>query len=221
MNRVALALAILLVADGSAAQDFIRSKGLLSDDDFYRLVACGQQPGGVCTFLMRHWPQDLATDVTVTKLLDIDPVSPIVAAQVSTAIDRAIDALNATGAGIHLRRMPDNSPGRVQLSVRSHATMQLVSNETRPENVPAGLVVFQTDGPSRITGAVIMIDADLPLTQINSVVLEELTQSLGLPFDISNPYYLRRSIFSQERNSVTVITGQDAMALRQHYPATH
>lgn len=218
MNRAALALAILLVADGSAAQDYIRSKGRLSDNDFYRLVACGQPQGGVCTFRLRRWPSDLAHNITVTKLLDIDPVSPIVVAQVSLAIDHAIDTLNATGANIRLRRLPDNAPGRVQLSVRSHATMQLVSNETRPETVPAGLVVFQTDGPSRITGAVIMIDADLPLTQINSVVLEELTQSLGLPYDISNPYYLRRSIFSQDRNSVTVITGQDAAALRQHYP---
>lgn len=217
MIRV-LMIAALLAAGPSAAQDYITTKGRLSDQDFYRLVACGQQPGGVCTYPIRRWPPHLAGNVTITKLLDIDPVSPVTAAAVSRAIDRAVAQLNAAGAAIRLRRVADNTPALIRLSVRSHQTMKSVSNEKRDEFVPAGLVIFDAPTPHRIDGAIIMIDADLPLTQIASVVLEEITQSLGLPFDISNPAYLRRSIFSQERNSVTVITGQDAEALRRHYP---
>jgi hypothetical protein len=80
------------------------------------------------------------------------------------------------------------------------------------------MVLFTPPEPDRIVGATILISSDIPLFQVNSVVLEEVTQSLGLVFDIDNPAYDRRSIFSQERNSVTVITGQDAAILRLHYP---
>ena len=52
----ALAIAFLgLALPVAAAEDFIVTEGMLSDDDFYRLVACGAEPGGDCTKPMLHW----------------------------------------------------------------------------------------------------------------------------------------------------------------------
>jgi hypothetical protein len=145
-------------------------------------------------------------------------VRPARAAQVDAALDAAITQINGAGAGLSLRRVPDNSPALIRLSIRSPATIELIAEGRGARSAPAGMVLFTPPEPDRIVGATILISSDIPLFQVNSVVLEEVTQSLGLVFDIDNPAYDRRSIFSQERNSVTVITGQDAAILRLHYP---
>ncbi len=211
---------LLLLATAALPDDFVIAKGRLSDADFYRLVACGRPPGGICRMPLRRWPADLARDLTVTKLSDIEPVWPTTAAQIDLALDLAIDQINNAGAGIRLRRVDDNAPALIRLQVRSPRTMALISGETTQARIPAGMVMPGGASPDRITAASIVISSAIALTETNSVVLEELTQSLGLPFDISGKYYRRRSIFSQESNGVTRLTGQDITALRLHYPPT-
>lgn len=218
MRLAALLGALVIAAQPAQAQDYVKARGKLGDADFYRLVTCGRPPGGECRLPPRRWPAELASDITVSLLPAIEPVRPAVAAQVDAALDRAIATLNAVGAAIRLRRVADNSPALIRLQIRSAQTLRLLSGETDPRLSPGGMVMFAPGPPDRITGADIVILSDIGLTETDSVVLEELTQSLGLMFDISSGYYKRRSIFSQERNSVTVITGQDATALRLHYP---
>ena len=217
--RWAALLGLLLIAvHPASAQDFVPAKGKLSDADFYRLVACGRPPGGECRVPLRRWPAGMASDITVTLLPTVEPVRPAVAAQIDAALDRAIATLNGVGAAFRLRRLADNTPALIRVQIRSERTMGLLSGETDRSLVPGGMVMFTAGPADRITGADIVISAQLGLTETDSVVLEELTQSLGLVFDVSSRHYKRRSIFSQERNSVTVITGQDATALRLHYP---
>jgi hypothetical protein len=217
--RWSAALGLLLIAVQPAlAQDFVAAKGKLSDADFYRLVACGRPPGGECRIPLRRWPPDLAADLTVTLLPTIEPVQPALASQIEASLDRAIAILNGVGAAFHLRRVDDNAPALIRVQIRSQQSMSLLSGETKRRLIPGGMVMFAAGPADRITGADIVYSAQLVLTETESVVLEELTQSLGLVFDISGDHYKRRSIFSQERNSVTVITGQDATALRLHYP---
>lgn len=211
-------LPLLLLAAPVAAEDFVRTTGPLGDADFYRLVTCGRPPGGACQIPPRRWPDTLARDLTITLLPAIEPVRPARAAQVDAALDSAITQINGAGGGLSLRRVPDNSPALIRLSIRSPATIGLIAEGRGARSAPAGMVLFTPPEPDRIVGATILISSDIPLFQVNSVVLEEVTQSLGLVFDIDNPAYDRRSIFSQERNSVTVITGQDATILRLHYP---
>ena len=214
------AAAAILIAAPAAAQDDVRARGPLGDADFYRLVACGRPPGGHCRIPMRRWPPDLATALTVAKLPDIEPVSPVIAAQIAQALDKAISEINGVGAGLHLTRLPDNSPAAIRLQIRSPRSMAIASGITSRRDRPAGMVIFVPFAPDRISGASIMIASDIGLRETNSVVLEELTQSLGLPFDISDKAYTRRSIFAQDSNAVTRLTGQDAAAIRLHYPSS-
>jgi hypothetical protein len=218
MTLRGILLPLLLLAGAAHAEDFVRSKGPLGDADFYRLVTCGRPPGGQCRMPPKRWPDDLARDLTVSLLPAIEPVRPARAAQVDAALDAAIAQINAVGAAVTLRRVADNSPARIRLSIRSPATMALIANGRGAQNIPAGMVLLLPPSADRITGATILIASDIALREANSVVLEELTQSLGLVYDIDDPNYDRRSIFSQRRNSVTVLTGQDATALRLHYP---
>ncbi|WP_106608280.1 DUF2927 domain-containing protein [Shimia abyssi] len=64
----------------------------------------------------------------------------------------------------------------------------------------------------------IVIGTGIGPDAINSTMLEEITQALGLLTDIDNPYYTNRSIFSQDGYSLSRIQGQDRMVLRRHYP---
>jgi hypothetical protein len=209
----------LFLATGPAdAGDFVPSQGPLDDAAFYRLVTCGSPPGGTCRTAPRRWPDELAQDLTVSLLPAVERVLPARRAQVDLALDAAIAQLNAAGAAIALRRVDDNSPAPIRISIRSPATMALIARGRDAGGVPAGMVLLLPAWGEQITAAMILISSDIPLTEAKSVVLEELTQSLGLVYDIDNPAYDRRSIFSQQRNSVTVISGQDAIALRLHYP---
>ena len=72
---------------------------------------------------------------------------------------------------------------------------------------------------STITGAVIGFSNTITLRQYESVMLEEITQALGLITDIQNPHYLTRSILSQNAdNSLKTLGVQDKMAPIRHYP---
>ena len=59
---------------------------------------------------------------------------------------------------------------------------------------------------------------DLPPGDVAPVVLEELTQAMGLMTDIRNPAYEGVSVFSEDSNAVLRLGAQDKEALRRHYP---
>jgi hypothetical protein len=69
-----------------------------------------------------------------------------------------------------------------------------------------------------ITEAVILISTHIEPADLTSVMLEEMTQTLGFIHDIEGPAYEGVSILSQTSNATTKITGQDAALLRLHYP---
>ena len=214
----ALVLIGALMTGPAAAQDFVPSSGPLSDADFYRLVTCGRPPGGTCRNPPRRWPDELAQDLGVSRLPDIDPVSVAVSAQVDAALNRAINQINGVGAGVRLQRRADNAPAPIRLSIRSRATFALIVQGPGVDAHPSGMALIPQMPADRITDATILISSDIRLTEIASVVLEELIQSLGLVFDIENPACSRRSIFAQSASGVTILAGQDAIALRLHYP---
>ena len=71
-----------------------------------------------------------------------------------------------------------------------------------------------------INRAVIGFSNTMTLRQYESVMLEEITQALGLVTDIHNPHYRSRSILSQTAdNSLKALGVQDKLALIRHYPA--
>ena len=52
-----LPIILALLAIEAAAQEFIKSKGRLSDRDFYRAVACAAPPGGACQKKALRWSE--------------------------------------------------------------------------------------------------------------------------------------------------------------------
>jgi len=82
----------------------------------------------------------------------------------------------------------------------------------------AALVTIWWDDSSHITEAVIVMAADLPMAEMAPVLLEELSQAMGLLTDIRNPVYDGISVFSEDSNLVDKLGPQDIAALRMHYP---
>jgi hypothetical protein len=219
-RRPALALLFSLAATAAAAQEFIAVPGLVSDEDFYRLVACAAPPGGTCAKPMIRWPEMQRQQLRV-GIADIAPSFPGYKLDlVDRAIDAAIAEINATGADVHLTRVYE---GAVDIPLYLVPTPQgaRITGTSIAELDGSEMAIARVALRSRggtILSAAIAISQDIRRREIASVVLEELTQALGLPTDIDSPAY-SRSIFSEADNATVWLRGQDAAALRRHYPS--
>jgi hypothetical protein len=206
----------------AAGADYVDASGKLSDEDFYRLVACGAPPGGRCQQTLTKWSPSDRRGLTVAIILADRDFPETKQRQILRALDRAIDELNGSGADIHLTRT-DGSRGDIRIYLVAapvNSTIRGTGNPTLDGGyIEAALtsIVWQT-GTGRMESASIAISRGILPGDIRSIVLEELTQSLGLIFDIRDTYYNSRSIFSEDGNSVLRIAGQDDMVLRTHYP---
>lgn len=224
MRAAAAALALLLAALPAAAaeDDFVVTEGLLSDEDFYRLVACGAAPGKPCAMPFLRWPRAQARALGVA-LRPAPPGIPAVRMRaLSRALDLAIAEINGVGAAIMLRRLGSEAEAPVTVQV-TPARMGEPIRGTGIEGVDgdeigAALVTVWWNRPPAITAAAIVIASDVPLAELRSVMLEELTQALGLLTDIRNPAYEGVSIFSEDANTATRLGPQDRMAILRHYP---
>lgn len=223
-----VALGVVLVLQSVAAgfaQDFVKSSGKLSDSDFYRLVACSASPGGDCRKPFTKWPSTTRRNLTVT-IMQIDQGFPDIKRRaIHNSILHATSEINGIGADINLTFM---SGGRTDISVyltntREGAVITGTGNKDldgQSFGVDGVALVSATwlTNSGTILDAAIAISRDIDHSDIKSAVLEEITQSLGLLTDIKNTYYTRRSIFSEDGNLVIKLRGQDATALRMHYP---
>jgi Protein of unknown function (DUF2927) len=210
----ALLLSLLLALPASA-QDAIPA-GPLSDAALLRLLTCGAAPKGDCTVKPVRWRNP---DLTIS-------FGPIPrgyydkrAARIERALDQAIATLNAAGSGVRLTRVS----GRADIELRP--TLFRMGEKIRTEDGVAnglrmseGLFSIQPDASGRIRSATILIARDAKMPNIRSIVLEEITQSLGFRFDVRGGTYQDISIFAQWGNSVNEINGQDAAVLRLYYP---
>lgn len=220
IRAAALALALIGAAP-ALAQDFVVTTGLLSDDDFYRLVACRAVPGAPCAEPLVRWPPGAAQDLTVA----VEPIpaaypKPLAKLMVA-ALDRAIAALNGAGAGLHLRRT-GAGPAHVRLFLTPAGDGQPITGTgisgIDGEIIGAGLTTIWWNDRNALTRGVIVMAGDLPDSEVYPVMLEELTQTMGLLTDIRNPAYNDLSVFSEDSNRVTALGPQDVMVLRRHYP---
>lgn len=214
----------MLLAAGAALADnesTVRLDQKVSDRDFHRAVACSARPGGRCRDTLAAWPAPQRRDLAVAFRSMEGASSGPRRAVLQQALNRAIREINGAGAGIRLRRA--DSAGDPAITVWDSAftdgeRYDLPEEDLRDDVMEGARVHIWWDGDHRITRGVILIAADLDLDDINSVMLEELVQSLGLLTDIEGDYYSTTSIFSQDSNAVTRLRGQDAAALRLHYP---
>jgi hypothetical protein len=223
VRLAALALA-LLVAFPAVAQevDYLITEGKLSSEDFYRLVSCRALPGGPCTVEPVRWPPEKARDLRVGVAPVPETYPPDMAGRMAGALDHAIAEINSAGAALHLRRAGKGEPADITLHLATVHDGDTIQGTgvwgVDGQVIGAALVTVWWDARQDLTEAVIVMAEDLPPGDVLPVVLEELTQAMGLMTDIRNPAYEGASVFSEDSNRVTRLGPQDKEALRRHYP---
>lgn len=224
MRRAAVLFLALVAAGAARAEpdDFVTAPDRLSDEAFYRLVACGAPPGEGCVKPMARWVR--AADEAITVALAApDPGFPgYRLGDASAALDDAIAQIAGTGAAVPLVRLADGAAADITVFLSGAAHGETLLRTGFPgldgQVIAGGLMTFWAR-EGRIERAGIALSRDLPRRTIRSVLLEELVQALGLATDVRGPAYLRTSIFDEDSNTVTRLDGQDAEAVRRHYPA--
>jgi hypothetical protein len=213
-------LALLLTWPGGLrAQEFIAVPDLISDEAFYRLVACAAPPGGECAKPLIRWPENQRRSLRV-GIAQTAPLFPDYKLDlIDRAIDAAINEVNGAGADLFLERVFEGDidiPFFLIPAPQGGTVTGTGIADLDGEPIAIARVALRSRG-STIQSAAIAISMDVRRREIASVVLEELVQALGLPTDIASPAYAR-SIFAEDGNSTVWLRGQDAAALRRHYP---
>lgn len=219
----AILSAAVLFTSAARAQEFVTAKGKLSDEDFYRLVACAAPAGGECQKPLVRWSARDARNLTI-GLVQVDPDYPgDVAAKVESMLDQTLAELNGSGANLRLRRAgpgvtPDISLHLLDLPRTSPvAGTGLPWFDGNPLNMARMQAGWRNDDGSIFICAV-AFSREVRVRAVQRILLEEITQCLGLMTDVRGGYYESRSIFSEDGIEAMTLTGQDLMALRRHYP---
>ena len=224
IRHAALMLGFVLAGSSmaSATDDFTVSTGELSNRDFYRAVACGAAVGGWCKTPIVKWPSDERHPL---RIFVEEPQSGFPAENVKAVIASvrlAITEVNVSGADIRLEYSEDRAaPIHIHMvSARVGETMTGTGSDRLDGTViQAGIGAMRWNGRTReIVEASVGVASDIPPQIIRSVMLEEILQVLGLPWDIRNPAYAGKSVFSEDSNNIFRIRRQDTFALRLHYP---
>jgi Protein of unknown function (DUF2927) len=210
---------MLALAAPAYASDGVSTDGPLTDTAFLDLLTCGAAPGNSCQMTPVKWanPGDLT--------IGFGPVPkgypPAKAQAINAALDAAIAAVNAVESGVHLRRTAHNESPNIALRPTLFFENDAVYGEpgvTDGSVIGAGYVFVFWNDDQHLAQGTILLAQDIYEDELQSIVLEEVTQSLGFLYDIENPTYENVSIFAQDSNSVLSLTGQDATVLRLYYP---
>ena len=218
-----LAIAVVLLASNTAlAQEFIATEAPLSDTDFYRIVSCAAPPGRECQKDTVRWSPADAQDVSIGIVQIEDGYPKDVAQQAADALTLAVAQLNATDANLHVT-LSDNGIkpdiGIRLLTIVEGDTIRNTGLDPLDGEVieAAKTQLWWRKDFSLIEGAIVF-GKDIDPDDLPSIMLEEVTQSMGLLTDIGGPFYQTRSIFSESSNQLTTLGPQDIMTLRRHYP---
>lgn len=211
------AAALLCTSCPALAQDFVESEGPISDAAFYRLVACAAAPDMPCTKPFYRWEK---TEITVGIIQRTRAFLGGKQKRAEAAVERALQHLNAVESGLVLRYDPTGPDIAIHLldTQRGRSIYGAETPILNGLNMANAITALDVEG-STIKGAAIGFSNTVSIRQYESIMLEEITQSLGLITDIQNPYYRSRSILSQNAdNSLKTLGEQDKIALILHYP---
>ena len=217
-----LTLALILCANTAAAQEFIATDAPLSDTHFYRIVACAAPPGGDCQKELVRWSAADAQDVTIGLVQIEDGYPTDVAELAENALAMAISQLNAVDANLHVTRSDKTTKPDIGIHLLTIVEGDVIRN-TGLDPLDGAIIeaaktqLWWRDDLTLIEGAIVF-GKDIDPADLQSVMLEEVTQAMGLLTDIGGPFYQTRSIFSESSNQLITLGSQDIMALRRHYP---
>jgi hypothetical protein len=187
-----------------AAQEFIAVPDLISDEAFYRLVACAAPPGGECAKPFIRWPTERRLRLRVGIAQIAEEFAGYRLDLVDRSVDRAIAEINGAGAHLYLERAfegPFDVPIYLVDAPQGGEIAGTGVADLDGSSISIGRVALRSRG-DEITGAAIAISGDIQRREIASVVLEELVQAMGLVTDVVSPAY-SGSIFSENDNSAT------------------
>jgi hypothetical protein len=216
-----LALALCLIAGLAHAQEFIAAPGKLSDEDFYRIVACAAPPGGECQKRLVRWSKRDARDISVS-IAQIDAGYPAKTAdEVTATLDGTLDRLNASGARFRLTRAEAGERADIRIYLLDLPRDTPIRGTGVPwfdgEFMELARFQMEWNGSGHIQRCVIGFSRNIRPFEVQGVLNEEVAQCLGLMTDIGGRYYETRSIFS-ETGLTKNFGAQDIAALRRHYP---
>ncbi len=219
IRRLAVSLCLLATALSAEVpvSDGVAADGPLPDEAFFRLVTCGAPPGGPCRKPILRWGKPR---LTLTVAAGDEPPPEGFEARLADAIDNALAEINAAGTGLMIV-LADSDKADITVRVTSlgeGAILTETAGFSGEGVMGVGYMTVWSDDQDRITEAVILISTTIADADMKSVVLEEITQSLGVLYDIENPWYEGVSILSQTSNETVAIEGQDAALLRWLYP---
>jgi hypothetical protein len=207
----------MLCTGPAAAQEFVDVPGRLDDEAFYRAVACGAAPGAACTKPFIRWPEARRRPLTVSLTSPSGGLPGDLGDRFDAAVDAALDEVNGLDAGVRLARA--EAAGDIEVHVVATPPNHVMRGTGVPDLegqiLPLARVALRAQHGDIVDG-LIAVSAFARPEDIPSVLLEEITQALGLMTDIRGPAY-RGSLFAEDGNSVTRLAGQDAMAVRRHY----
>jgi hypothetical protein len=218
---IRLALIACLLAMPASAEtppsDGIASIGPMTDDDFFRLTTCGAAPGEGCIAPTSRWR---SPKLTLALVPSDGPVPEGFEARLTTALNHALREINAAGSAVRIVRTEDpNADIRVMPTSMVEGDRILdVPDISAPGIMGVGYATIWRNRSDQIVRATVLISTSITDADLTSVMLEEVTQTLGPIFDIDNPWYEGVSILSQTSNATTTIAGQDAALLRWLYP---
>ena len=219
--RLWVCIVFSILAGPLGAQEFIESKGQLSDDTFYKMVACAAPENQTCQKPFVKWSQRKAQNITVS-LKRIDPAYPRdKLSTINAGIALAITELNAVPNGPRFRRVNDGSKADIQILLLDTAANSTLKNTNIKGldgvRIQHAWVQIWWNNNNTITRAAIVFSKDVSTASAGSIMLEELTQALGFITDLRNPYYEANSIFSEDSNTRTDLAPQDIKAIQRHY----
>lgn len=179
-------------------------------------------PGGPCEAEVVRWSDAMAANLRVGFAGVPQDYPPALAAQMDSALDEVIAEINGAGSAVRMVRVDKKQRPLVTIYLTPATEGEPIRGTgiegVDGEIIGAALVTVWWDAYNRITEAVIVMAADLPPREVVPVLLEEMSQGLGLLTDIRNPYYNGRSVFSEDSNSARVLSPQDRLVLQMHYP---
>jgi hypothetical protein len=208
---------LVLLAGPCAAQEFVALPAQVSDEAFYRAVACAAPPGGECRKPYLRWPQARRAALGVGLVTLPGDLPDWRRALFEDGLSAAVAQVNALGAGVTLTR--DDPAPAIAVHVVDTPPGGVMTGTGEPTLDGALLPLARVALRARdgvISEAVIAISAETRRREVAPVLLEEVVQALGLMTDVSGPAH-ERSLFAERGNSVARILGRDAMAIRRHY----